>query len=306
MLLVICWQLIFPRVLLSERATGSVVSATPAVAVEEVDPNKAASELNHHLAGYALVAIALLVFLGESSGKMRFCRWIWPLLFIATGLFLAAWSDAEIWPRGDLSWTWLIHHDFEARQHKVFALVLLLIGIVEYLRAGNRLPRFWRIWAFPLLAVFGALLLLFHDHTQASGASSAEAQAYKVSWLQSANPAPQPESAASTAEGEHQHHHMAEPNMAEPTTGSSATTTMGAADPHEGMQMSGGAEHHHHHMTASQMKVEGEHMWFLVVGIGIALFKLLRDSEIWKRPFVPFLWPSLMGVLGLLLIVYTE
>jgi len=81
---------------------------------------------------------------------------------------------------------------------------------------------------------------------------------------------------------------------------------MNAADPHEGMQMSGGAEHHHHHMTASQMKVESEHMWFLVVGIGIALFKLLRDSEVWNRSFVPFLWPSLIGVLGLLLIVYAE
>src|SRR6478752_473009 len=152
-----------------------------AASVAEQDPNKPASELNHHLAGYALIAIGALVIAGYSSEKLRPLQLVWPLLFVAAGLFLAAWSDAEIWPRGNLSWRFLIHHDPEARLHKIYALLLILIGIIEYLRARSKLNRFWRSWAFPLLALIGAGLLLFHDHGQSSGASSPEAREYMVS-----------------------------------------------------------------------------------------------------------------------------
>ena len=72
------------------------------------------------------------------------------------------------------------------------------------------------------------------------------------------------------------------------------------------MQMSEQTGSHHHYMNASEVKVEGEHLWFLVVGVGIAFFKLVSDGDFWRRSFVPFLWPSFMGVLGLLLTVYTE
>ena len=171
-----CWV---SRATLRAENHGPVPAA--AVSVAEQDPNKPASELNHHLAGYALIAIGALVIAGYSSEKLRPLQLVWPLLFVAAGLFLAAWSDAEIWPRGNLSWRFLIHHDPEARLHKIYALLLILIGIIEYLRARGKLNRFWRTWAFPLLALVGAGLLLFHDHGQTSGASSPEARQYMVS-----------------------------------------------------------------------------------------------------------------------------
>src|SRR5262245_36648631 len=95
-----------------------------------VDPNKEPSELNHHIAGCALIGVGLLVIASFSSAKLRFLQFTWPVLFILNGVFLAAWSDSEIWPRGNLSWRWLFHHDLEARQHKVFALILIALGIV--------------------------------------------------------------------------------------------------------------------------------------------------------------------------------
>jgi hypothetical protein len=300
-LLVISWLLASPSVLLSERASHVPKTSALAVLVEGIDPNKPASELNHHLAGYALIAIALLMVLGESSERLRFCRRVWPLLFVATGLFLAAWSDREIWPRGDLSWTWLIHHDFEARQHKIYAIVLVLIGLIEHARAGNHLPRPWRTWAFPLLALFGACLLLFHDHTQASGASSPEAQAYRVSWSGGSTLAANQDPMASPAVSEPFHHRVTDAGDA-----SVMRHTTGNSDGHDGMQMSEQNGSHYHHMTASEMKVESEHFWFFVAGLGIASLKLLSDGGFWRRWFVPVLWPSLMGVLGVLLIVYTE
>jgi hypothetical protein len=293
--------------LLSEPASVAPKISGLALVVEASDPNKPASELNHHLAGYALIGIALLVVLGESSEKLRFCRRIWPLLFIATGLFLAAWSDREMWPRGDLSWTWLIHHDFEARQHKIYAVLLILIGMFEYARAGNHLPKFWRTWAFPLLALFGASLLLFHDHTQASGASSPEAKAYRVSWLRGPTEAMKQEPAGSPAATDPPHQmNMTDAGGATSGMERPMDHAMAGSDGHDGMQMAGQTGGHHHHMTASDLRVESQHLWFVIVGVGIAVLKLLSDGDLWKRWFVPFLWPSFMGVLGVLLTVYTE
>ena len=152
---VVCGIAVSPAQLYPQRTTGMLLTST--VSVTEQDPNKPASELNHHLAGYALIAIGALVIAGYSADRFRPLQLIWPFLFVAAGLFLAAWSDAEIWPRGNLSWRFLIHHDLEARQHKIYALLLILIGIIEYLRARSKLNRFWRSWAFPLLALAGAV-----------------------------------------------------------------------------------------------------------------------------------------------------
>jgi hypothetical protein len=195
----------------------------------------------------------------------------------------------------------LIHHDVEARQHKIYAVVLVLIGVIEYARAGNHLPSFWRTWAFPLLALFGACLLLFHDHTGGSGASSPEAQAYRVSWSRGSMVAMKQEPVGSAAVIEPPHHHVTDAGGA--TSGMYHTT---GESGHDGMQMSEQPGSHHHHMNASEVKVESQHLWFLVVGVGIAFLKLLSDCDFWRRSFVSLLWPSCMGVLGLLLIVYTE
>jgi hypothetical protein len=156
----------------SDKLEASSGLSAPSARIEQeqvVDPDIIDSEFNHRAAGWALIAMALLIVCGYASPKMAFLQKVWPFIFVAVGIFLAVWSDKEIWPRGHLSWTWLIHHDAEARQHKIYALLLIMMGVLEYLRATGKLTRVWQRWAFPMLAVFGAVLLLFHDHGGGSG-----------------------------------------------------------------------------------------------------------------------------------------
>src|SRR4029077_4126170 len=69
----------------------------------------------------------------------------------------------------NLNWAWLLH-DAEARQHKIYAILLIAIGIIEYLRSRAKLSRRWAPWAFPALAIFGGVFLFFHDHGGTAGA----------------------------------------------------------------------------------------------------------------------------------------
>ena len=109
-----------------------IMASVPGSPASE-DPGKALSEFNHHVAGWALVGVGFLVLASFLSPDLRALRYLWPALFVFAGLFLALWSDAEIWPRGNLSWAWLLHHDQEAGQHKIYALFLISMGVVEYL-----------------------------------------------------------------------------------------------------------------------------------------------------------------------------
>ena len=82
----------------------------------------------------------------------------------------------------------------------------------------------------------------------------------------------------------------------------------GEASSMQGMSrmMPGGMERGGHTMSALMLKIKREHLWFSIVGFGVAFAKFLDDGNFWKKPFVPFLWPALISVLGVLLILYTE
>lgn len=300
LILVLACCIAFYRSQFSSRE--SVPSAMASAAAESQDPNGPASEFNHHLVGYALIGMGLLVIAGKSAGRFQWLRYVWPLLFIVAGIFLAAWSDAEIWPRGNLNWLWLIHHDAEARQHKIYAGLLILMGIVEYLRARRKLSYFLATWAFPLLALSGVVLLFFHDHSGGSGASSPEASKYVVSWLATATTA---QVALPTAEPAGPKHTMHDHAMSD---GSVMRSPQGAQ--HSGMHATGediqitGA--HHHVMTAAMLKIEGQHMWFALVGFAVILFKFIDDRAKWRAPIVQFSWPGALVLLGVLLSFYTE
>jgi hypothetical protein len=287
------------------RAGSPMISATPAA--QSVDPNKGPSELNHHIAGWALIGIGLLQLLSLPSPNRKAHRYIWPALFLLAGLFLAMWSDGEIWPRGNLNWSWLLQHDAEARQHKIYSVLLIAIGILEYFRLSGSLPRFWKTWAFPVLAVIGASLLLIHDHTASSGARSPEAQAYLV------NPALDvdgsvrhpnvPTVAVATTDNQHAH----------PLSENAAPVMETGSMSMDHSQMSMGVSplstvhtDHHHVMTASMLLVEREHLWFMIVGLAIALFKFLSDGEFFRSRIVPYMGPNCMLLLGVMLVFYRE
>ncbi|HMK20738.1 MAG TPA: hypothetical protein VK466_00295 [Terriglobales bacterium] len=289
------------RPLLAQETSHTLSSATDSQAV---DPNKGPSEFNHHIAGWALIGVALMALASSFSPGLKNYTRSWPLLFILAGLFLALWSDAEIWPRGNLSWLWLLHHDAEARQHKIYSILLIAIGAVEYFRLRGSMPRFWRVWAFPVIAAAGACMLLIHDHSAASGARSPEAAAYLVdpNLDVDGNPRGFSATALPVAHAAEEHSGMHD---------ASATNAGIMPMDHSQMMMDGlpanpAPASHHHTMTASMVRIERQHLWFMIVGLAIALFKFISDSERFRNRIVPCLWPSCMLLLGLLLVLYRE
>ena len=190
------------------------------------------SESNHHLAGF-LVLVAGLLILAEGSIRRRWAaaRHVWPICFLISGAFLLVFSDTELWPFASQSWYFGLTHHMEVLQHKVFAVLLLAVGVIELQRARGILKTRWSGWVFPLVAATGSVLLLFHDH-QAG---------------------------------------MTGPN----------------------------------HMELMH-RIQSEHYSFAVTGLGIALSKGLAEAPFEWRPFFERLFPTLLVVLGALLLVYVE
>jgi hypothetical protein len=143
---------------------GAAVEETPAQKAKHL-ADKRESEFNHHLAG-ALVILAALFFLAQGSLTKRWpdARYAWPTCFLIAGLFLLIFSDTEIWPFGYVSFLYAITHNPEDAQHKTFALILLILAAIEMMRASGRLKAAWSAWVFPVVAMGGAILLLFHHH----------------------------------------------------------------------------------------------------------------------------------------------
>jgi hypothetical protein len=127
--------------------------------------DKKESEFNHHFAGI-LVILAGVFLLAQSSlpNRWSFVRYLWPSCFLLAGLFLLVFSDTELWPFGPQSWIYGLTHNAEDLQHKAFALILLVLGFVEFQRARGVLNSRWAGWVFPVAAFCGSVMLLFHEH----------------------------------------------------------------------------------------------------------------------------------------------
>ena len=140
--------------------------------VEPMDPLKQAklladkkeSEFNHHLAGFFVVLGGVLILVQAALGKRSLLKYIWPASFLLSGIFVLVWSDTELWPFGSHHWLDTLRHNREVLQHKVFAGLLLGIGSIEWLRLKDRLKTTWSAMVFPVLAIGGSILLLFHQH----------------------------------------------------------------------------------------------------------------------------------------------
>ncbi len=157
--------ILFSALLLVLLYAAPPASAQPLhVPLETAAQDKAFSEFNHHLAGWFVLSIGILAFLSAVQPEFTSLGRVWPFLFIAAGLYLAFMSDPEVWPMGAQSWGEAFRNNAEAAQHKTFALLLLALGILELQRSRGRLPRLLATWGFPVLAVFGAVLLFFHPH----------------------------------------------------------------------------------------------------------------------------------------------
>ena len=273
----------------------TAATASPA----PVDPDKESSELNHHIAGWLLIAIGAMVICGHRFKALAFVQRLWPLLFVFGGIFLAVWSDREIWPRGNLGWSWLAH-DPEALQHKIYAFLLIAIGTTEYLRARAKLNRRLAPWVFPVLAISGGVFLFFHDHGSGEAASGnsvghpAETQTVQVHLQHAKEEQPAQPVADGNDHSQHQHG----------TAGAGGASTPGQQETHADAHQP--AQHHEHQMTPAMLNIQREHMWFAAVGFCVALFKFLYDANLPRKRATPYWWASSVVLLGILLVLYTE
>ncbi|MDP9339908.1 MAG: hypothetical protein M3P45_13690 [Acidobacteriota bacterium] len=199
---------------------------------EKLAADKRESEFNHHLAGFFVVLAGIFILAQERLGKRwPKVRYAWPVCFLLAGLFVLVFSDTELWPFGPQSWFFGLSHHAEVRQHKSFATILLALGVIEFLRARGGLQAAWAGWVFPVFAIVGSIILLFHDHQ--------------------------------------------------------------------------GGMHGAGHMER-MARIQHEHLSYTVSGFGIGLTKGLSELRTnWQGIFAK-LWPSIMIILGVLLMFYVE
>jgi hypothetical protein len=144
--------------------SAALAEPTPQALAKQL-ADKRESEFNHHLAGVMLI-LAALFFLAQERLARRWpaANYAWAACLLFAGFFLLVFSDTEIWPFGYQSFYFALTHNPEVAQHKTFAAILLGLGVVASMRTSGRLRAAWSAWLFPVLALGGATLLLFHHH----------------------------------------------------------------------------------------------------------------------------------------------
>jgi putative copper resistance protein D len=125
------------------------------------DADRQWSEYNHHVAGLVVLTMGLLAMLHVIGGR----RWArhWPLLFLGLAAFIVVRGDPGAWPLGPQGF-WESMRYPEVVQHRLFALVVVLFGVFEWLVRTGRLRRRVFAYVFPLLSSVGGALLLTHSH----------------------------------------------------------------------------------------------------------------------------------------------
>jgi putative copper resistance protein D len=132
--------------------------------------DKNESEFNHHLAGlFVVLAGVFILFEERLKNRWPIVRYAWPLCFLLSGIFVLIFSDTELWPFGPKNWWIGITGNLEVLQHKIFAVILLGLGVIEIRRVRGTLRAAWSAWVFPVLASAGSVLLLFHVHGSMHG-----------------------------------------------------------------------------------------------------------------------------------------
>lgn len=127
---------------------------------------KAYSEFNHHLAGVFVLLIGLTEFRKALAlAMLAWTRFLLPAAMLGAGGFLLIWSDHDAWPIGSLSFAQTFFGgDWETLQHKLYALLLLTVGSIEWLRRTGRIRRAGWSVPLPAFAIVGGLMLFLHSH----------------------------------------------------------------------------------------------------------------------------------------------
>jgi uncharacterized membrane protein len=115
---------------------------------------------NHHIAGVAVIGLAIVSFMEESKGeKAGWIRYIWPGLLFIMGIAIIGWADPGTWPDGPKP----LAQDIEAIQHKFFALLALSLATIELLRRTGKLTHKAWGYVFSATMIGAGAFLLFHQ-----------------------------------------------------------------------------------------------------------------------------------------------
>ena len=154
---------------------GAATAPSHVKSAAELAADKRFSEFNHRFAGAFVLLVGLLaMFEPHVSKRYEWMRYLWSVLFLAPGVYLTLWSDPESWPVGNQTLTYVITQNMQVLQHKIFSLILLGLGVVEFVRVRWKPASVWLASIFPVLAGLGALLLLFHPHASDVGLGPGE------------------------------------------------------------------------------------------------------------------------------------
>ncbi|MFL6299365.1 MAG: LiaF transmembrane domain-containing protein [Terriglobales bacterium] len=115
---------------------------------------------NHHIAGFGIIFLALLTYLEERNfAKLKYLKYFWPVLLYVIGIAVLIWSDPGTWPDGDTP----LSTQPEAIQHKIFAVIALVIATIELFRRTGTLAHIaWRGVLSGAILVAGVFLLFHH------------------------------------------------------------------------------------------------------------------------------------------------
>ena len=118
------------------------------------------SEFNHHIAGALVLAMGALALL-ERSGRAPWARH-WPLIFLGLAAFMFVRNDPRAWPLGPAGfWESMLLPD--VLQHRLAVLMVVGLGLFEWLVRTGRLAWRWRL-VFPMICAAGGAVLLTHSH----------------------------------------------------------------------------------------------------------------------------------------------
>jgi putative copper resistance protein D len=119
------------------------------------------SEYNHHMAGVFVFAMGVLAVL-DRTGRARWARH-WPLILLGLAAFMFVRNDPRAWPLGPAGF-WESMALPDVLQHRVVVLLVIGLGLFEWLvRIGALARPGWRL-VFPILCAVGGGLLLTHSH----------------------------------------------------------------------------------------------------------------------------------------------
>lgn len=140
----------------------TVVGWGQSVPLESLPEERALLVFNHHVGGMVVLILAGLTWL-EVLETRRAARLglLWPCCLILIGLYNTILSDKFAWPIGPRGF-WESLSDPEIFQHKILAVLVLALGLIELFRRLEWTTRSGLLSLFYALALLAGGMVFFH------------------------------------------------------------------------------------------------------------------------------------------------